>query len=270
MKVRSPAVAGTFYPAVASVLTALVDRLVGAVDVSRDDRLAEAYIVPHAGYRYSGPVAAQVYARLLRHAGDIGRVVLIGPAHRARLTGVAVSAAHRWLTPLGEVPVDRAGAQALASAGLAVIDEGPHVTEHSLEVQVPFLQRVLGEEVEILPICVGQCPDDQVAAVIAAASVASAGTVLLCSTDFSHYLSDQEARERDARTASAVLELSPDRLGVGAACGIFALRGLLSWARAEAGCRPERLALATAAETGGDPARVVGYPAFALRRATTI
>jgi len=258
---RQPAVAGTFYPADPAALAEAVDRLVAAVPVPDDDRLAAAYVVPHAGYRYSGPTAAHVYARLRRHAEAVRRVVLIGPAHRVPLAGCAVPTTDRWRTPLGTVPVDTATSASLHRARLAVADDAAHATEHSIEVQVPFLQRVLRRRTPILPICAGQSSPEAVQAVVEA--VAGPGTVLLCSTDFSHYLADAEARRRDGQTARAVLELAPERIGVGDACGRYALRGLLAWARSHGGS-PTQLALNTSADTSGDPSRVVGYPAFAI------
>ena len=258
-----------FYPGQASTLAGLVDHLVGAVPVPDDDRLAVAYVVPHAGFRYSGPVAATVYARLRRHAAAVRRVVLIGPAHREALTGCAVTGAAIWRTPLGAVAVDTAGAAALPGAvqpGLATVDDGPHEREHSLEVQIPFLQRVLDPDVVILPVCVGGSTPELIAEVLTALGCGAPGTVVLCSTDLSHYLPDDEARARDRRTAAAVVELSPERIGPRDACGGFALRGLLRWARSESLGIPEVLALATSADTGADPGRVVGYPAFAFGR----
>lgn len=264
MTTRQPAVAGTFYPRDPTTLGQLVDRLLAAVAVPDDDRLAAAYVVPHAGYRYSGPVAAAVYARLRRHAPGVRAVVLLGPAHRVPLDGCAVSGASRWCTPLGEVPIDVAGARTLAGRGLASIDDEPHVLEHSIEVQLPFLQRVLDPAVPVLPVCVGRHPQEDVAAAIAAVS-ATAGTVVVCSTDLSHYLPDAQARAQDRRTAAAIVELAPERIGVRDACGVFALRGLLRWA-ASRDSQVTELALATSADTIGDPARVVGYPAFAIQQ----
>jgi AmmeMemoRadiSam system protein B len=261
--VRQPAVAGQFYPADPTVLARTVDGLLAAVEVPEDEPLAAAYIVPHAGYRYSGPTAAYVYARLRPHAPDIRRVVIVGPAHRLPLRGCAVPTTRRWRTPLGEVPVDD-GARALAADGHAHADDEPHLPEHSLEVQLPFLQRVLGGTVPVLPIVVGSSTvDDVVVTIAAAVELAAEGTVVLCSTDLSHYQPDEAARRQDQRTAQAVLDLAAERIGVRDACGVFALRGLVGWAR-HGGYAPRLLRLSTSAETGGPADRVVGYPAFAF------
>jgi AmmeMemoRadiSam system protein B len=251
---RQPAVAGAFYPDDPAVLTSTVDRLLDTVDVPADDELARAYVVPHAGYRYSGATAAHVYARLRRHAVHIGRIVLVGPAHRVRLTGCAAPAAARWLTPLGPVAIEPAP----HIEGVAT-DDAPHAPEHSLEVQLPFLQRAV-PGVPVLPIAVGMSTVDLVANVLEATAP---GAVVLCSTDLSHYQPDAQARLQDERTARAVEALRPDLIGVRDACGVFALRGTVEWAR-RTGLRPSRLALTTSADSGGDAGRVVGYPAFAF------
>ena len=149
------------------------------------------------------------------------------------------------------------------AAALAVIDDHAHGEEHSLEVQVPFLQRVLRAPVPILPICVGNSPDQSVARVIEAAVGDDEGTLVICSTDLSHYLRDDQARAQDGRTAEAIRSLDPDRIGSYDACGVFALRGLLRWARS-IGATAVQYALGTSADTCGDSSRVVGYPAFAI------
>jgi hypothetical protein len=261
--VRRPAVAGRFYPEQPEALAALVDQLLA--DVSPGDAsLARAYVVPHAALRYSGVVAATVYARLKAVAEQVRRVVLIGPAHHVPLIGCAVPAAETWLTPLGAVPIDTEGCRSLARDGHAVIADRPHTPEHALEVQLPFLQRVLPPEVPILPIAVGRSTlDDLVVSVLAAAELDPTGTVVLCSTDLSHYQDDDTARRQDARTAQAVLDLCPERIGVRDACGVFALRGLTGWARHER-LSAYQLALGTSADTGGDRERVVGYAAFSF------
>lgn len=260
--VRHPAVAGAFYPADPGTLTTMIDDLVGAVEVPDTERLAAAYVVPHAGYRFSGATAAHVYARLAVHAAKIARVVLLGPAHRVALKGCAVPSTDRWLTPLGEVTVDE-HARTLVADGHAAVDDAPHLPEHSLEVQVPFLQRVV-PGVPIVPVLVGSSTSDDIVVTVAAAAD-EPGTVVLCSTDLSHYLPDAQARAQDERTAKAVEDLAPDRIGVRDACGVFALRGTVAWVR-HAGLTPRRLALTTSADSGGDPGRVVGYPAFAFDR----
>jgi len=259
--VRRPAVAGKFYPGSPDALRDMVGRMLAAVEVPGDDELARAYVVPHAGYRFSGPTAALVYARLAAHADHIARVLLIGPAHYVRLTGCAVSTVDSWATPLGEVPLDADGRSVLVDAGAAADDE-PHTPEHSLEVQVPFLQAVLAPGTPILPVVAGPTPAAAVADLLAA-GLDRPGTVLLCSTDLSHYRPDPEAREQDAATIRAVTERAPDRIGTRDACGVFGLRGLTALA-ARVGWTPRLLGYATSADTIGPPDRVVGYSAFTL------
>ncbi|MGC9667073.1 AmmeMemoRadiSam system protein B [Planosporangium sp. 12N6] len=259
---RPPAVAGLFYPADPRELAAEIDDLLEAVAVPDDDVLAPAYVVPHAGYRYSGPTAAQVYARLRAHAAEVDRVVVAGPSHRQPVRGCVVPGAQRWDTPLGGLPVDRR-AESLASAGYAAVDDVPHAAEHSLEVQLPFLRRALGE-VPVLPVVVGRAePADVADAVRAAVAPDPAGTVVLCSTDLSHYLPDERARRHDRQTLRAVDDLAADAIGVSDACGVFALRGLVEWARRD-DLRARLLDYSTSAESTGDPTRVVGYAAIAF------
>lgn len=250
---RPPAVAGAFYPADPAMLASTVDKLLDAVDVPADDVLARGYVVPHAGYRYSGATAAHVYARLRRHAVHIGRIVLLGPAHRVRLTGVAAPTTRQWATPLGDVTID------LDSAANLPADDAPHAPEHSLEVQLPFLQRAV-PGVPVLPFVAGVSTVEEVADAIASTAD---GAIVLCSTDFSHYQADAAARVQDERTAQAVEAHRPDQIGPRDACGVYALRGTVEWSRRNH-LKPTRLALTTSADAGADPSRVVGYPAFAL------
>jgi AmmeMemoRadiSam system protein B len=255
--VRPAAVAGRFYPADPGELTALVRRMIDEVSVPAAAPAA-AYVVPHAGYRYSGPVAASVYARL----EQVHRVVLIGPAHFVPLDGCAVPSVSAFATPLGEVAVDVDGCARLVKAGLAVSDDDPHEPEHSLEVQLPFLQEVLSPLWTVLPVTVGSAPAEGVADLLDAATQDPA--VVLCSTDLSHRLPDPAARERDRRTAQAVLDLASERIRPGDACGRHALAGLLTWARRH-DLTPALLDLRTSADTIGSPRSVVGYGAFAFR-----
>jgi len=194
---RRPAVAGQFYPADRDQLAESVDAMLAAVEIDGTPAPA-AFVVPHAGYRYSGPTAAYAYARL-QGRGDVDRVVLLGPAHFVPLHGCAVPAADTWLTPLGEVALDVSGAEALVAAGLATRDDEPHAPEHSLEVQLPFLQRVL-HSFRLLPIAVGVSSMDSVAACVAGAltDLDTAGrTVVICSTDLSYYLDEDMVNVHD-------------------------------------------------------------------------
>ena len=261
--VRPPAVAGAFYPARPGELSeAIRASFDGAVPTEPADPTSlKALVVPHAGYVYSGPVAASAYRRLARVRDRVRRVVLLGPSHRVPLAGVAVPGADALATPLGLVPVDAAGRRAVLAAGAARLDDAPHAREHSLEVQLPFLQSVL-DAVEVLPLAVGRARPEAVAAAL---DVVWGGpeTVVVVSTDLSHYLPYGEARALDARTAEAVVALALERIGDGHACGASPLRGLLVAARTR-GLTVELLDLRSSGDTAGDHDRVVGYGAFAL------
>lgn len=250
--VRAAAVAGRFYPGGAEGLRALIESMVDAVAVPADEELARAYIVPHAGYRFSGPTAAHVYARLRRHSDRIKRVVLVGPSHFVPLQGLAGSPAARWQTPLGEVATP-------AAPGLPA-EAAVHEREHCLEVQFPFLQVCVGD-VEVTPIAVGKSTIAEAATAIN--ELVDAETVLLCSTDLSHYHDEATAKQLDRATADAILAAEPRRIKTSDACGVFALRGTVAWA-AHHGLSARELALSTSADTAGSPERVVGYPAFSL------
>jgi AmmeMemoRadiSam system protein B len=248
-----------FYPARPDALAATVDGLLESVAVPDGEPAGLAYVVPHAGYRYSGATAAHVYARL--RGSPVTRFVIAGPAHRVPVRGCAVPAATGWETPLGAVPIDVGGVRALAAAGLVTVDDGPLAAEHSLEVQLPFLQRVATGPFTVLPIAIGLSTVDQAAAVLDAA--VSPGTVLLCSTDLSHYQNEATAQAQDASTVRAVLDLAPERIDGRDACGAYALRALLGYARVSA-LSPRLLDRSTSARYSGDTSRVVGYAALAF------
>jgi AmmeMemoRadiSam system protein B len=243
----------------------MVDGLLEVAAESEPDRgaLAPAYVSPHAGIRYSGRTASYVYRRLRPHAGAVHRVVLIGPAHYRPVRGCAVPTTTRWLTPLGPVTLDVEGCQALVDSGHATADDEPHAPEHSLEVQLPFLQRILGADVPVLPIVTGPSTMEGVADVIEAAGAGRDGTVLICSTDLSHYADAAAANAQDERTLGAVLALDPDQIGPRDACGYYALRGLVHWARSRRSV-PRLLHRSTSADVTNDTTRVVGYAALSL------
>lgn len=256
-RVRQPAVAGTFYPSDGATLGAAVENLLWGVPTAPPPR---GMIVPHAGYIYSGPVAASAYALLRDGAPAIERVVLAGPAHFVPLDGAAVPAATGWRTPLGLVPIDPDLVQRARSLG-ALVDDKPHAAEHALEVQLPFLQVVLGNDVAILPLAVGVADARWVGDLLGA--LIEPGVLLVVSTDLSHYYSDETAKRLDRRTAAAITARTPDAIGPEDACGVFALRGALEWSR-RADLAVRLLDLRTSADTAGDASRVVGYGAFAI------
>lgn len=265
MRVRPPAVAGRFYPADPAELGDLVDRLLGEVRCRPRPAPPVALVAPHAGYRYSGGVAAAAYAHLAAAPDAVTRVVLLGPAHFGHVGGMAVPAVDGFGTPLGVVGVDADARKVATALPDVAVDDRPHEGEHSLETHLPFLQRVLGPEVPVLPVLVGRAQPESVAAVLTAL-LAVDGTLAVVSTDLSHYLDECSARERDRRTADAVVARDAGALGPDDACGHRPLRGLLHYAAGRS-LIVELLRLATSADSGAGRARVVGYGAFLLHGA---
>ena len=254
--VRPAAVAGLFYPGSAEQLGATVDALLAGVP-ARALR-AKALIVPHAGYPYSGPVAAQAYGSLGSAARSLRRVVLLGPSHREWFHGLALPAAQAFATPLGVVRIDERAAQELRQLPGIVVSDVPHRLEHSLEVQLPFLQRV-APEAQIVPLVTGDASPAEVASVIDALW-GDSDTLILVSSDLSHYHPYAVARGLDAATADAILA-GKEALSGEEACGCVAVNGLTRSVRRH-GLRGELLDLRNSGDTSGDRHRVVGYGAF--------
>jgi AmmeMemoRadiSam system protein B len=260
--VRPAAVAGTFYPGTPAVLSAAVHVYLadaGSAPETRDS-LPKALLVPHAGYVYSGPVAAPAYRRLAAGRASIRRVVLLGPVHRVPVRGLALPATRAFATPLGTVAVD-ADAVALALELPQVqVSEAAHALEHSLEVQLPFLQTVL-EEFKIVPFAVGDATAEEVAQVIDRLW-GGPETLIVVSSDLSHYHPYAAARQIDRGTAAAILALD-STLDHEQACGATPINGFALCARRR-GLKPELLDLRNSGDTAGDKSRVVGYAAFAF------
>ena len=254
--VRPAAVAGSFYPGPRRTLEASVDRML-QVPQRREGR-PKALVAPHAGYVYSGPIAASAYAQLREPLPT--RVVLLGPAHFELVRGLALPACDALETPLGTIPVDAAGVAALAGLRCVVQSAAAHRREHSLEVQLPFLQRVL-PQFSLVPLAVGHASDDEEAQVLDALW-GGPETLIVISTDLSHYLPYAEARQIDGETARAVVACDP-QLASEQACGSVGLRGFLQVAKRR-GLRAELLDLRNSGDTAGDKGSVVGYGAFAF------
>lgn len=253
---RPPAVAGTFYPDSAKVLAGDVDALMRTACASRAQAVQpKALVVPHAGYVYSGPIAASAYAAIAEPE-KVERVVLLGPAHRVWVDGVAGPGHSRFRTPLGDVEID---ADALDAAGVAA-DPRAHEREHSLEVQLPFLQRVV-PRARLCPVVCGGASADEVASLLEKLWGGDE-TLIVVSTDLSHYLPYAEGRSVDEHTAHKILSLDADLSGE-EACGYVGLRGLLLVARRK-GLTCKQLDLRSSGDTAGKRDEVVGYGAFAL------
>lgn len=258
--VRPAAVAGTFYPDNPVLLSQALAQLLANARPDKPAPVPKALIVPHAGYIYSGAVAASAYARLGELGGRIRRVVLLGPAHRVYVRGLALPEAQRFATPLGEVALDRAGMQQLAGLPQVRRSAAAHQMEHSLEVQLPFLQQVVGD-FELLPLAVGEATAAEVAEVLEKVW-GGAETLIVISSDLSHFLPDALARKADRGTVNAILALDP-QLSHEQACGATPVNGLLLAARRHR-LQPVALDVRNSSQTAGDPERVVGYAAFAF------
>ena len=261
--IRPPAVAGRFYPASAAGLRADVDRLLAAAPANTLTQQPKALIVPHAGYVYSGPTAARAYATLAPWRATIRRVVLLGPTHRVPVRGLALPASEAFATPLGEVRVDAAARAALAGLPQVVVSETAHAQEHSLEVHLPFLQRAL-DDFSLLPLAVGHATPENVAEVLERLW-GGPETLLVISSDLSHFLPYATAQQVDGETCRHILDLATD-IDPHQACGAFPVNGLLLAAQRH-GLRPTLLDLCNSGDTAGDRQRVVGYAAFAFHEA---
>lgn len=257
--VRPPAVAGTFYADDPSRLAADVAALLAAEAAPSTPR-PKAIVAPHAGYVYSGPAAAAVYAGVAPWRDSIRRVVLLGPTHRVAVRGLAAPSVDYFATPLGDVPIDRAALSAVADLPQVVESDAAHGSEHSLEVQLPFLQQVL-EHFTLAPFAVGQCSAEAVAEVLERLWGGDE-TLIVVSTDLSHFLPYEAAREMDGTTCERILHLSAP-LHPEQACGAYPLNGLLLAAR-QHGLVPRLMRLCNSGDTAGDRRRVVGYGAFAF------
>jgi hypothetical protein len=261
--VRPPAVAGAFYPREAGELRSTVEDLLRgrAADEDRPaPKAVKAIIAPHAGYVYSGPIAGSAFRSLAGAAADIRRVVLVGPAHYVPIRGLALPGHHWFATPLGEVRVEPEGAQAaLRLPQVRVVPEA-HAREHSLEVELPFLQALLGE-FDLVPLVAGDADGGEVAEVLERLW-GGPETLVVISSDLSHYLPYDAALRADRETADEILALGGP-LHSRQACGSVPINGLLEAARRR-GLVPELLDLRNSADTAGDPSRVVGYGAFAF------
>ncbi len=260
-RVREPAVAGRFYPGAPEELEAAVVDYLAAAQAPPDAPPPKAVIAPHAGYVYSGAVAASAYARLARRRDAVTRVVLLGPAHRVPVAGLAAPATEAFATPLGVVPLDReALARALELPQVVELDAA-HAFEHSLEVHLPFLQMLLGA-FDLVPLLVGDAAPKAVAEVL---ELLWGGpeTLIVVSTDLSHYEAYATARRMDAATTQAIEALDPAAIGSEQACGRIPLQGLLLAARRH-GLGASAVDVRNSGDTAGPRDSVVGYGAYVL------
>lgn len=258
MTVRPAAVAGLFYPGDGKTLQQLVQRLLTDNPQPAPQAMPKALIVPHAGLVYSGPVAARAYNSLRPFAADIRRVLLLGPSHRLAFRGIAMPAADSFATPLGQVTLDTTAIKQLADQQLAGYLDQAHALEHSLEVQLPFLQTLL-PNARLLPLVVGDASWQQVAAVLELFAD-DPHTLIIISSDLSHYHAYDEAVAIDRATIQSIEQRRPGLHGE-QACGCRALNGLLALAE-QRGWQLQLVDYRNSGDTAGDHSRVVGYAAF--------
>jgi AmmeMemoRadiSam system protein B len=260
MAIRDPAVAGMFYPDQPARLRKDLEQMLLGDPSGTQAPTPKAVIVPHAGYVYSGEVAASAYRRLAGARGIVRRVVLLGPAHRVYLEGMAVPDVTDFATPLGKIPLDRPAIDAISSMPGVTWSNAAHAYEHSLEVQLPFLQIVL-DDFRLVPVVVGRCDADRVAGVIDALW-GGPETLIVISSDLSHFLPYKRAREVDGNTCQRILDKASSLSGE-EACGAYVINGLMRSQH----CRQlavEAVDVRNSGDTAGDKSRVVGYGAFAL------
>ena len=256
---RAPAVAGSFYPDEPRELQASVQSY---LDLVQDQgKVPKAIIVPHAGYIYSGVVAASAYIRLLPAANVIKRVVLIGPSHHVGFQGIALSQVEAYTTPLGVVNLDKDANQRLLKLPFVGISEPAHVHDHCLEVQLPFLQTVLNK-FDLVPIITGVASAEQVAAALAEIW-GDEETLVVVSSDLSHYLSYSQAQQKDKITSELIENLHYQEIGTDAACGAVPISGLLKLLEIKS-LTIKSIDLRNSGDTSGNKQRVVGYGAYVV------
>lgn len=257
-KQRPSAVAGKFYPSDPTQLRQMVEKFLAQVD-QIDSSSPKAIIVPHAGYPFSGPIAASAFAQFCPARDTIKRIVLIGPSHWMRFRGVALPTADGFLTPLGPVILDREAIPLILPLPQVSLSDEAHVYEHSLEVQLPFLQVILSD-FRIVPLLAGDASPEEVSEIVDRLW-GGPETRFVVSSDLSHYHDYNSARRLDQRTAAAIEQLNSEALGDAQACGCVPVRGLLAAARRHhLSCRT--IDLRNSGDTAGPRDQVVGYGAF--------
>lgn len=256
---RTPAVAGMFYPSTAYELQSDVEAYMAKGRGLRPATCPKAIIAPHAGYAYSGPVAGSAFACLRNYHTRINHVVLLGPSHRVAFRGMALSSADAFQTPLGAVELHKTAATKLSFMEFVNINDRAHRDEHCLEVELPFLQCVL-DDFTITPIVVGDATAVEVSIVIENIW-GGEETLVVASSDLSHYLPYRQAQAIDAATSCAIMEMTPEQITPDMACGRLAIQGLLIAAKKHQ-LKPTALDVRNSGDTAGDKQQVVGYGAY--------
>ncbi|MDH5516261.1 MAG: AmmeMemoRadiSam system protein B [Gammaproteobacteria bacterium] len=260
---RPPAVAGMFYPAEVKTLKREIHRFLdnASAEFSNSEHRIKALIVPHAGYIYSGPIAASAYKQLIPYQHLIKRVVLLGPCHRVAINGMALPGSSHFRTPLGEIPIDQPAIATLSGLSQITISDEAHREEHSLEVQLPFLQETL-DDFSLVPIVVGDASMQQVSEVINLLW-GDEQTLIVISTDLSHYHDYYQAKQLDRATSDAIENLRPELIRYEDACGRNGLTGMLT-ATQQHQLTIQTLDLRNSGDTAGSKDSVVGYGAYVI------
>ena len=257
--IRYPAVAGLFYPSNADELSRVVQHYIKTAKEHESYGVPKAIIAPHAGYIYSGPVAGTAYHGLEVVSGVIKRVVLVGPSHRVAFRGVAASSAEWFATPLGDVPLDTTLIDELVAKRMVQRFDQAHTQEHSLEVHLPFLQAILGD-FSVIPLVVGEASADEISEILTQVW-GGPETLIVVSSDLSHYHSYADCQALDAQTTKAIEKLAPEKIAYEQACGRLPINGLLSYAR-DHQLTVRTLDVRNSGDTAGPKDRVVGYGAY--------
>jgi len=257
--IRPTAVAGLFYPASSQALLDMIEKNLQQVELPANFKLPKALIVPHAGYIYSAPIAASAYTLLQAYRQQIKRVVLIGPSHRVSFNGLALCSADFFSTPLGQIAIDKTAQSQISSIeGVGLLDQA-HADEHSLEVQLPFLQFIL-DDFTIVPIVAGNASPKLVEKLINSLW-GGPETLVVISSDLSHYHDYRSAQQLDRNTSQSIVDLDIDAVDSQHACGCVGIRGLLSFAQHHP-LNVSILDVRNSGDTAGDKDRVVGYGAY--------
>ena len=259
-QIRQPAVAGMFYPVNEESLKNDIHQYLNQA-VAEQRESPKAIVVPHAGYIYSGPIAASAYKQIIPFNEKIDRVVLLGPSHRVAFTGLAVPESDIFKTPLGNIKIDKEAIKLISELPQVITSEQAHHDEHSLEVQLPFLQEIL-DDFTLVPLVVGDAERFEVADVINHLW-GDEHTLIVISTDLSHYHEYDEAKQLDQATSDAIVNLNPDVIDYDDACGRNGLKGMMTVA-SEKKLSVDILDLRNSGDTAGDKNRVVGYGAYVI------
>ncbi len=256
---RQAAVAGSFYPDNPVTLKAMITNYLEQAPLS--DESPKAIIVPHAGYIYSGAIAATAYARLRPLQHIIKRVVLLGPSHQVAFSGLALSHADAFSTPLGDIPLDKQNISTLTRFPFVDYLDQAHLAEHSLEVQLPFLQMTL-DSFSLIPIVVGDCPAERIEQVLAL-FYGKKENLIVISSDLSHFHDYATAQRLDKETSDKIEQLDYQHLNYDSACGRGPISGLLALAKKKS-LHVKTIDLRNSGDTAGDKNRVVGYGAYVI------